>query len=136
VTLPVTTEAPPAADPRPRGGRRGQRGGGGGGFPRIHAGLDQTPLRLWQAVHEGKTPLFVNVANAAAIVHLLKAIEPYKDVKLVLNAPGPALQEALDHLAGRKVQVLIRPGLSLKPNTRDRIDVARLLHEAGVEFAF
>jgi imidazolonepropionase-like amidohydrolase len=26
--------------------------------------------------------------------------------------------------------------LSLKPNTRDRIDVARVLHEAGLEFAF
>src|SRR5207302_10616373 len=26
--------------------------------------------------------------------------------------------------------------LSLKPNTRDRIDVARLLHEAGLEFSF
>src|SRR5262249_48735655 len=60
----------------------------------------------------------------------------YKDVKVVLAAPAPALQETLDQLAQRRVRVITRPGLSLVPNTRDRIDVARLLHAAGLEFAF
>jgi Amidohydrolase family len=132
---PRPAEKPPTAQPkgrRPGGGRFGGGGmpmGGGGGF-------NPATLKAWQAVYEGKSPLFVNAANAAAVVHLLKLVEPYKDVKLVLDAPGPALYETMDRLAGRKVQVLLRPGLSLKPNTRDRIDVARQLHEAGLEFAF
>lgn len=131
-------DAPPTGNRSGRqgGGRRGQRGGGFGGFPRMNAALDQTTLKLWQGVHEGKTPLFVTAANAAAIVHLLKAVEPYKDVKLVISAQGPAIYECLDHLTGKPVRLLIRPGLSLKPNTRDRIDVAKALYDAHLEFAF
>ena len=81
-------------------------------------------------------PLFVNATNAAAILHLLKIVEPYKDVKVVLDAPGPALYETVDRLPARSVRVIVRPGVSLKPNTRDRIDVAGLLHQAALEFAF
>jgi imidazolonepropionase-like amidohydrolase len=105
-------------------------GGFGGGAP------NPANLKLWQDVYEGKAPLFANAANAAAIVHLLKVVEPYKDVKLVLAAPGPALVETIDHLTGRPLHVLVRADLSLKPNTRDRVAVPRLLQEAGVDFAF
>jgi imidazolonepropionase-like amidohydrolase len=91
---------------------------------------------VWQDIYEGKTPLFVSADGAAAVVHLLRVLESYRNVKLVLAAAGPVLHETLDRLPGRGVRVLVRPGLSLMPNTRDRIDIARLLHEAGVEFAF
>jgi hypothetical protein len=135
--------APPANTPPanpPGGGRRGGggRGGRGGQMPNRGGGggLDTAGLKSWEAVYDGKAPLFVNAANAAAILHLLKSVEPYKNVQIVLDAPGPALYETLDRLAGRPVRVLLRPGLSLKPNTRDRIDVARLLNETGLEFAF
>lgn len=133
---PTTTEPARAPEPRGRGGRR--RSGGRGPEPGGGPGptLDAATLKLWQAVYEGKAPLFANAVNAAAIVHLLKAIEPYQDVKLALVAPGPALYETMDQLAGRQVRLLIRPGLSLKPNTRDRIDIGYLLHEAHLEFAF
>jgi imidazolonepropionase-like amidohydrolase len=129
----------PAANPVPGrrggggGGRRfggGMMGGGGGGF-------NPASLKAWQAVYEGKTPLFANAITAAAIPHLLKLLEPYKDVKLVLVAPGPALYETVELLATRPgLRVIVRPGISLKPNTRDRIDAARLLHAAGLEFVF
>jgi hypothetical protein len=138
--LPATPPAntPPATPPA--GGRRGGggRGGRGGQVPNRGGGggFDTASLKSWEAVYDGKAPLFVNAANAAAILHLLKSVEPYKNVQLVLDATGPTLHETLDRLAGRQVRVLLRPGLSLKPNTRDRIDVARLLHEAGLEFAF
>ena len=87
---PPSTEASPPPAPRARQGRRrsgGRRGFGGGAAP----GTEAATLKLWQAVYEGKAPLFANAANAAAIVHLLKVVEPYKDVKLVLAAtrPGP-----------------------------------------------
>lgn len=129
---PATTGGPPMA----RGGRQRPGGRPGGGPPGMTPGLTQATVKQWQAVYEGKSPLFVNAANGAAIVHLLKALQPYKDVKLVLVASGQTLYEALDVLAGKQVRVIVRPGLSLKPNTRDRIDVARVLHEVGVEFAF
>jgi hypothetical protein len=116
------------------GGRRGGAGGrgpiGGGG------GFSIESLKGWQAVFEGKSPLFVTATSAAAIVHLLKVIEPYKDVKVVLVAPGGALYELLDQLAGKPVRAVIRPTFSFVPNTRDRMDIARLLHQAGIEFAF
>jgi hypothetical protein len=131
---------PPATSPFPGrrgGGGGGRRFGGGMGFGGFGGGgLTPAALKAWQDVYDGKAPLFANAANAAAIVHLLKAVEPYKDVKLVLAAPGPALYETLDHLAGRSVRVLVRPDLSLVPNTRDRVAVPRLLHEAKVNFAF
>jgi hypothetical protein len=133
---PSTDEEPPATPPvGRRGGRRGGgampgRGGRGGG------GYDMASLKLWELVYEGKAPLFVNATNAAAILHLLKIVEPYKDVKVVLDAPGPALYETVDRLPARSVRVIVRPGVSLKPNTRDRIDVAALLHQVGLEFAF
>jgi hypothetical protein len=140
VTLPTapppTAEPPAAGGPMPRPGRRGQQTRAPafrGGFT---PSLTPETLKLWVAVYEGKAPLFINANNAAGIVHLLKALEPYKDVKVVLMAPGQAIYETLDRLPGRQVRVIVRPGLSLKPNTRDRVDVAHLLHDAGVEFAF
>jgi hypothetical protein len=133
---PPTAEPPPANNPPPRPGRRGQQvrqPAFRGGFT---PSLTPETLKLWRAVLEGKAPLFANANNAAAIVHLYKALEPYKDVKLILIAPGQALYETLDLLPARPVRLIVRPGLSLKPNTRDRIDVAHLLHDAGLEFAF
>jgi hypothetical protein len=132
---PSETPTPPAGEAGPgRGPRQGPGSGRpGGGFG---AGGGTVNLKAWQDIAEGKAPLFVTAANAAAVVHLFKALEPYKDVKLVLAASGPTLQETLDRLQPGKVRVLVRPGLSLVPNTRDRADVARLLHEAGIEFAF
>ena len=103
--------------------------GGGGGF-------NIESLKAWQAVYEGKAPLFVNAASAAAITHLLKAIEPYKDVKVALAAPGGALYETIEQLKGKPVKVIIRPNFSFVPNTRYRMDIGKLLHEAGIEFSF
>lgn len=141
VNLPSVVQAAPEQKAAPFGkgkgkGGKGKGGGRPGGFGGFTPGLTPTTLKLWQGVHEGKTPLFANVSNAAAIVHLLKLLEPYKDVKLVLVAPGQALYETLDHLASRPLRLIVKTGLSLKPNTRDRISVAGLLQEAGLEFSF
>jgi hypothetical protein len=142
--LPAMTPSAPAGG-TPSGAPTGRRfGGGGGGGRRFGGGMGGfggggTPaasLPAWQDVYDGKAPLLINAANAAAIVHLLKILAPYKDVKLVLAAPGPALYETLDLLTTRPLRVLVRPELSLLPNTRDRVALPRLLHEAGVEFAF
>jgi hypothetical protein len=123
----------------PVGGRG--RGGAPGGptgraGPRPGGAAPPAGAQLWQDVRDGKAPLIASAANAAAVVHLMQALAPHKDVRLVLYAAGDALAEAVDALKGRNVTVILRPTLELVPNTRDRFNPARLLHEAGVEVAF
>jgi imidazolonepropionase-like amidohydrolase len=91
---------------------------------------------MWAEVLDGKTPLVAEAANAAAVVHLLKAVEPHKNVKLVIFMTGDAVAETADALKGRNVTVILRPGIDVTPNTRDRFNPARMLHESGVDFAF
>lgn len=92
--------------------------------------------QLWADVVEGKVPLVAQVSTAAAVQHLLKATESHKNVRLVLFLGGEAIAETTPLLKERKVRVILRPGLDLLPNTRDRFNPARMLHEAGVDFAF
>jgi len=91
--------------------------------------------QLWLDVHEGKSPLVVSVANPAAVLHLLKLLEPYKSVKPVLFLSGDAVAETIGAMKDAKVTVILRPGLDLVPNTRDRFNPARTLHEAGIDFS-
>jgi amidohydrolase family protein len=118
-----------------RGGGGGGRPGGfgGGGFG---GGAPAAGTQLWTDVLEGKAPLIVEAANAAAVVHLLKALEPHKNVKLVLFLAGDAVAETVPLLKERKATVILRPRLDLLPNTRDRFNAARMLQEAGVDFVF
>jgi hypothetical protein len=112
-----------------RGGGAGRAGGFGGGAPAPGA-------QLWNDVLDGKTPLVVEAANSAAVIHLLKALESHKKVKLALFASGDTVAETLPALLERKPSVLLRPRFDLLPNSRDRFSAARMLHEAGIEFAF
>src|SRR5205085_11093253 len=101
------------------------------------AGTAQPPgTQIWNDVHDGKTPLIAHPANSAAVLHLLKAVEPYKNVKLTVYLSGDMVAETLSVLKDAKVRVILRPGLELLPNTRDRFNPARMLHEAGIDFAF
>ncbi|CAN5501286.1 hypothetical protein BH10PLA2_BH10PLA2_02780 [soil metagenome] len=135
-----TGQTPPGGQTRGGQGRRGgggrRAGGAGGRGPIGGGGFNIESLKGWQAVYEGKSPLFVTATSAAAIAHLLKVVEPYKDVKLALAAPGGALYEMIDQLTGKPVKVIIRPTFSFVPNTRDRMDISKQLHQAGIEFAF
>jgi hypothetical protein len=103
---------------------------------RAKSGGSGPGAQLWADVLAGKTPVVASPNNSAAVLHLLKAVEPYKNVKLVLVLSGEAVAETTPALKGKPVSVVLRPGLDLLPNTRDRFNPARTLHEAGVEFAF
>lgn len=92
--------------------------------------------RLWIDVLDGKSTLLCEVANAAAIVHLMKVLEAYPNVKPALFSSGAAAVEAIDAIKDKPVKVVLRPGLELAPNTRDRIAPARILNDAGVEVMF
>jgi hypothetical protein len=118
-----------------RGGGRTGGFGGPGGAGGLGGGAT-AGAQLWADVLEGKTPLVVEAANAAAVLHLLKALEPHKKVKLTLFLAGDAVAETLPALQERQVNVILRPRVDLLPNTRDRFSAARMLHEAGINFAF
>jgi cytosine/adenosine deaminase-related metal-dependent hydrolase len=89
----------------------------------------------WQQVYEGKSPLLLNVNNAATILHVLKLLEPYPEVRILLLATGGNVYQTLDQLQGRKVSLILRPSIDLVPNSRDRVCVSCLAHKAGLDFA-
>ena len=92
---------------------------------------------LWKDVKEGKKPIIINVNNAAAILHTLKLLENAEKVRVVMIATGPHVYETLDQLRGRKgLSLVLRPGLDVAPRSRDQINVARRVADAGVDFGF
>jgi hypothetical protein len=116
--------------------KSGGSGGAGAGSPFGRAATTAAGAQLWADVHDGKTPLIAAVANSATVLHLLKAVEPYKNVKLIIFGSGASVTEAIDSLKGRDVRILLRPGFELVPNTRDRFAPARMLNDAGIDFSF
>jgi predicted amidohydrolase len=92
--------------------------------------------KMWLAAYEGKAPVVALVNTPAAVSHLLKIAEPYKDVKWVLAGPAATFIEIAHKLKGKPIKVVLRPGIDRMPNTRDRVNVARLLHDGGVEVIF
>ncbi len=126
--------APPGNEPQRRGPRGpGGQGPGGQGGPQ---GPPSPAHPLWQAVVEGKSPLFIEANNAATILYVLEALKEYKDVQLVLIVPGPDVIRAVDALKSRPLTLIIRPGIEISPNSRNRRNVARFAHENGLKFAF
>ena len=93
-------------------------------------------MKPWVDVYEGKAPVFVHVANAATVAHLAKVMPTHKDVRWVLLGTGDCFAETIDALRGQKVTVIVRPGLELEPNTRNRMNIAARLYQAGIPFAF
>lgn len=122
---------------RSRLARQGRPGGSGGaGASAGTAPPPSTAQDPWKDVVDGKTPLLVEAANAAAVVHVLKLLQPYPNIKLVLFLAGDAVPENLALLKERKVSVVLRPRFEFLPASRDRFNPARMLHENGVEVLF
>ena len=76
------------------------------------------------------------VNSPAAVSHLIKIAEPYKDVKWVLAGLAGNFTEVADKLKGKSIKVVLRPGIDKMPHTRSRVNVARLLNDNGVEVLF
>jgi hypothetical protein len=141
---PATTPATPGGTPRivPFPGGRGgppapptPPGSGPTNQPPPQA--PTTPSgKLWLAAYEGKAPVVALVQSPAAVSHLLKIAEPYKDLRWVLAGPAANFVEVADKLKGKPIRVVLRPGVDRMPNTRDRVNVARLLHDQGTEVVF
>ena len=49
---------------------------------------------------------------------------------------GEVIHQALERLKGTKISVILRPQIDLVPNSADRVNMARLVDEAKIRFAF
>jgi imidazolonepropionase-like amidohydrolase len=92
--------------------------------------------KLWTDVREGKSSLFVNLNNAAAILHCVNATKESKQTKLVFIAAGSDLFEAIRDLDPKTHVAILPPRIDFVPNTRDRINIPKFLSEKEMPFAF
>ncbi len=97
--------------------------------------LSPAEQTLWKEIVAGKRRLLVNASNSATILHVLKLVKDEEKVRLALVSNGPNIYETLEQLRGQPVSLILAPSIDFKPNSRDRICVPRLLHDAGIEFA-
>lgn len=91
---------------------------------------------LWAAVKDGKAPLILNVNNAATIMYVLQIQKEYDKVRMVLVASGSDLYQSLNQLKGRRLSVLMKAGIDIAPRSNRRINVAKLLADAKINFGF
>lgn len=90
----------------------------------------------WDAVRDGKSPLFVNVNNAAGVAHLLRLVKKHEKVRMILVATGPNLFESLSEIkANKNVTVVLQPGIDRVPFKSDLMNVSRMLSEQEIPFA-
>ena len=109
--------------------------------PAANTGATQTATasptqKLWTDVREGKSSLFVNLNNAASILHSLAATKESKQAKIVFIASGSDLFEDLGDLDPKTHTAILSPRLDFVPNTRDRINIPKVLSEKQMPFAF
>ena len=91
--------------------------------------------KLWEAVREGKAPLFVNVNNEAAVAYLLQFAKKQEKLKLVLVATGPNLYQSLDQIKkNENVTVVLQPGIDRVPFSADLMNVSQMLAEQEIPF--
>ena len=83
---------------------------------------------------QGKIPTFITCGGPGDILHLLKLLEPYKKMKLVLIA-GSEQYRVADKLAKKKIPVILPARIDFEPFTRNRINVPKMLTDAGVKIA-
>ena len=124
-----------------RNGLRAPGSGPGGPRPPAGATPGATPpvsptQKLWTEVREGKSSLFVNLNNAATILHCVAATKESKQAKLVFIASGSDLFEASSDLDPKSHVAILPPRIDFVPNTRDRINIPKFLSEKEMPFAF
>ncbi len=91
---------------------------------------------LWSDVRDGKTPVFVNVNNASAILHVDALMTEYPQAKIALIASGPNVFNTLESLDENRTTVILPPTIDLKPNSAIRLNVPKMLTDKKVAFAF
>jgi len=83
---------------------------------------------------QGTVPTFVICNSPGEILHLIKLLEPYDKMELVLVA-GTETYRITKELVKRKIPVILPAQIDFESNTRTRINVPRMLAEAEVKIA-
>jgi len=83
---------------------------------------------------QGKLPTFVLCNSPGEILHLVKLLEPYNKMKLVL-VEGNETYRVTEELVKRKIPVVLPAQIEFERNTRNRINVPRMLAEAEIKIA-
>jgi imidazolonepropionase-like amidohydrolase len=81
-----------------------------------------------------KIPTFITCGGPGDILHLLKLLESYKQMKVVLSADSEQYRVA-DKLAKKKIPVILPAQIDFEPFTRNRINVPKMLTDAGIKIA-
>jgi len=91
---------------------------------------------LWKQVREGKSPMFVNVNNAASILHTLTALKEAEAAKVAFIASGADIFVTLEDLDPARQTIVLPPRLDTIPNSANLVNVPKLLAEKKIPFAF
>jgi hypothetical protein len=83
---------------------------------------------------QGKVPTFVMCNSPGEMLHLVKLLEPYDKMKLVLVA-GTETYRIANELVKKKIPVIITAQIDFETSTLTRINVPRMLAEAGIKIA-
>ena len=89
---------------------------------------------LWSSVRDGESPLFVNVDNASAILHVLEATKEAEKLQLAMIALGPNVYLNIENLDSDRLTLVLPPRIDLKPSSAIRINVPSMLANRGQEF--
>jgi hypothetical protein len=86
---------------------------------------------------KGELPALVEVPGPAELLHFWQVLEPFAEFKpRVAFAASSDVYKAASDLGSRKARVVLRPLVTFAPYTRERINTAAELVNAGVEVAF
>lgn len=132
---PQPSPQPPAPNPQPPAPNPQVGNSPAGSTPAVTPTVSPTQ-KLWNDVREGKSSVFINLNNAATILHCLTAAKESKQAKLVFIASGADLFEAINDLDPKMHVAILAPRIDLVPNTRDRINVPKTLSSKEMPFAF
>ena len=83
---------------------------------------------------QGKVPTFVMCNSPGEMLHLIKLLEPYDKMKLVLIA-GSETYRIANELVKKKIPVVLPAQIDFETSTLTRINVPRMLAEAEVKIA-
>lgn len=112
------------------------RGGASQGAASATSAPASGSSELWKQVREGKSSLFVNVNNAAAILHTLTALKEAAAAKVAFIASGADIFVTLDDLDPARQTIVLPPRLDTIPNSANLVNVPKLLAEKKISFVF
>ena len=137
-----TGTTPPGPEPDPesadddfqRGQRRTfQRPPGAGPAAPTSVSLMARRVPVMRAV-AGETSTFVNCADSAAAIYALQLLAPFDRMKPIYILSSECYRVA-DALGAKKASVIIPADLTFEPNTRNRVNPAAILSQAGAKIA-